>query len=231
VGDSLTDSLAECIDEDLADNEEEDAKSNMAQWPSILKSSHDEQDLHDDVDCEEYGAKDVEDDEKTNSVVGTQTGPALEGQDADDESDGEHGGRADSKQPDTKECTIFIQLKTDEACDHEGNASGGSEAVLHSDEPGICARARRDDAAVDEERDDGEQEVAPEETDDLLATDSGELAANMDDHDDSHEQSADVGDASSALEDDRVGHLDCARVAGRLYPFGALDTIATDHCA
>ena len=53
----------------------------------------------------------------------------------------------------------------------------------------------------------------------------------MDDHDDRHEQSADVGDASSALEDDRVGHLDCARVASRLYALGALDTIATDHCA
>lgn len=108
MGDALTDSLAERVDEDLANNQEEDAKSNVTQWPSILKSSHDEQDLHDGVDCKEYGAENVEDDEEANSVVGTQTGPALEGQDADDESDGEHGGRADSEQPDTQECAIFV---------------------------------------------------------------------------------------------------------------------------
>ena len=108
VGDALTDSLAECVDKDLTDDEEEDAKGNVTQWPSILKSSHNEQDLHDGVDCKEYGAENVEDDEETNSVVGTQTGPTLEGQDADDESNGEHGGRADSEQPDTQECAIFV---------------------------------------------------------------------------------------------------------------------------
>lgn len=155
----------------------------------------------------------------------------MEGQDADDEGDGEHGGRANSEQPDTQECSVFVELKADKAGNHEGDASGGSKTILHGDEPGICAGTRRDDTTVDEQRNDGEQEVTPEETDDLLATDSGELAANMDDHDDSHEQSADVGDASSTLEDDRVGHFDCSRVAGRLYSLGALDTIATDHCA
>jgi hypothetical protein len=106
VGDALTDSLAECVDEDLADNEKKDTKGNVTQWPSILKSSHNEQDLHNGVDCEEYGAENVEDDEKANSVVRPQTGPALEGQDADDESNGEHGGRADSEQPDTQECAL-----------------------------------------------------------------------------------------------------------------------------
>jgi hypothetical protein len=63
VSDSLTDSLAECVNDDLADNEEEDAKGNMSQWPSILKGSHNEQDLHDGVDGEEYGAENVENDE------------------------------------------------------------------------------------------------------------------------------------------------------------------------
>lgn len=62
-------------------------------------------------------------------------------------------------------------------------------------------------------------------------TDGGELAANVDNHNDSHEQGADVGDAISALEDDRVGDLDGPRVAGWLYALGSVDTIAADHCA
>lgn len=62
-------------------------------------------------------------------------------------------------------------------------------------------------------------------------TNSCELAANVDNHNDSHEKSADVGDAGSALEDDCVGHLDGARVTGRLYSLGSLDTITADHCA
>ena len=149
VGNTLTYCLAEGVDENLANNEEEDAKGNVTQRPSVLESSHNEQDLHDDVDCEEYGTEDVEDDEEADGVVRTQPGPALESQDADDKSDGEHGGRADSEKPDTQECTIFVQLEADETGNHEGDASGGSEAILHSNEPGISARARRDDTAVD----------------------------------------------------------------------------------
>lgn len=71
MGNALTDSLAECVNENLADNKEENTKGNVTQWPSILKSSHNEQDLHDDVDCKEYGAEDVEDDEEADSIVRT----------------------------------------------------------------------------------------------------------------------------------------------------------------
>lgn len=59
VSDSFADGLAECINEDLTNNEEEDAKGNVAQGPSVLECSNNEQDLHDNIYGEEDGAEDV----------------------------------------------------------------------------------------------------------------------------------------------------------------------------
>lgn len=63
-------------------------------------------------------------------------------------------------------------------------------------------------------------------------TDSGEFTAHVEDHNDGHEQGADVGDAVGALENDRVGYFDGARVAGWLDALCAFySVVAAHHCA
>lgn len=108
MGNAFADGLAESVDKYLAYDEEENAEGDVTQRPSVLKCSGDEQNLHDDVDSEEDCVEDVKNDKEANSVVRAETTPALEGQDADEESDGEHCSRADSKQPDAQEGSIFI---------------------------------------------------------------------------------------------------------------------------
>lgn len=56
---TLTDAVGKDIENDLADDKEEDAKKNVSKRPPLLQSSHDQQDLHHNIDKDEDGVEDV----------------------------------------------------------------------------------------------------------------------------------------------------------------------------
>lgn len=75
VANACTQLAADGVQDNLADDEEEDTEADVAEWPAVLQSAGDQQDLQDDVDEELDGVEQVEDDEQANSVRRTQTGP------------------------------------------------------------------------------------------------------------------------------------------------------------
>ena len=85
----------------------------------------------------------------------------------------------------------------------------GGEVWVHA------AGAGGDDAGVEDEGEDGEQNVDVEEGRDFLAADGGEFAAHVQDHDGGHAEREQVHEAGGRFEDDGVGEGDAAGVAGR----------------
>jgi len=105
---------AESVHEDLANNKEEQAKSNVTKRPAILKSPDDEEDLHGDVDEELDRVEQVQNDEQPNSIGWRQTRPRLEGSNRNEEADDEADERADPKKPDGERRAVLIQLEAHE---------------------------------------------------------------------------------------------------------------------
>jgi hypothetical protein len=153
------DRLGECVEQDLADDECRNAKANVPQRPALLQRTDDQHDLHDNVDEEEDRGEDVDHHKEADGALRAKTSPALERKQSDHEADHEHGQTADAQQPDREGSSIFVELETDEAVDHQAYASGASEAALHSNEVWVRLRSRWHNTAVDDERADGEQGV------------------------------------------------------------------------
>ena len=167
---AVADFGAEDIQQDLTDDEEENTKGDVSEGPSFLQCADDQEDLHNDVDKDENGAEDVDHDEQSDCVCWAHSANALEGEDADRKADQEHDGRADSEQPDGQGRAVLVQLESDEAVDHQADAGRRSESVLYGNEIWKGARSRRHDTAVEEKRDDGEEEVKVEEGQDFLTS-------------------------------------------------------------
>lgn len=207
---------AESIEDDLAGNKKEDAKGNVAQRPPILQRPDHKQDLHADIDKELNGVEQVQDDKQTNRVGRTKPSPSPKGCQRYQEGDGKGNEGAEPHHPHRERRAVLVQLETNEAIDEQARHHGAGQAILHAGKVGKRPAARRHDAAIDDERDEGEQHVEVEKGQNLLAPDGGELAADVQDHDDGHDERANVGKGRGALEDDCVGHLDVARVAAGL---------------
>ena len=86
----VADGVAEDVEDDLTNNEEEDAKRNITEWPAVFKGSNNQNNLADSVDEEANGVDDVSNDEDSDRVSRVQSGPALEGQEAHSTTDDEH---------------------------------------------------------------------------------------------------------------------------------------------
>lgn len=88
----LADHDAEDVEDDLADDEEEYAEADVEERPAVLQRVDHKHDLHHEVDEQEYAIEDVENHEEADRVCGTETRPAFEGEERDDEGDGEQRG-------------------------------------------------------------------------------------------------------------------------------------------
>lgn len=119
---SVADGGAEDIHDDLANDEEEDAKDNVTDWPAILERSKDQENLTSKVDGKADGVDDVGDHEDTDRVLVAQTSPVLEGEQGHSTADDEHGERTESEQPDREGGTVLVKLESDEAVDEQTGA-------------------------------------------------------------------------------------------------------------
>lgn len=45
----VTDSVAEPVKQDLADNEDQSTDDDISEWPTVLERVHDQQNLHDEI--------------------------------------------------------------------------------------------------------------------------------------------------------------------------------------
>jgi len=130
VLDIVADRVAEHIQDHLPNDEEEDAKRDVTQWPAVLERADYEDDLAHNVDEQEDGVHDVGDDEDADGVDRAQAGPVLESQERDCAADNEHGERREAQQPDRECRPVFIQLESDEAIDQQTRAQSGCKAIL-----------------------------------------------------------------------------------------------------
>ena len=163
------DRFGESVEQDLSNDECQNTEADVPQWPAHLQRTDDQQSLQNDVDKQEDRGEDVDDHEETDRALWAQTRPSLEREQSNDEADRKHGYTADAQQPYRESRSIFIELETDEAVDHQADTCGAHKTALHSNEVCICLGSRRYDAAVDNERDDGEEGVQVEEGRDFLA--------------------------------------------------------------
>ena len=243
VLDAVADGVAEDVQDDLADDEEEDAEDDVAERPAVLECAHDEDDLADEVDEEEDGVHDVGDDEDADWVLGVHTRPILKCEKGDGTANNEHGKGGQAQQPDRQGRAVFVQLETDKAVDEQAGAEGGYKAVLGSGEVRVRGRTRGSDAGIEDERDNGQEEVDVEERGDLLAacncvlvrlrkssssrahTDSGELGTDVEDHDNGHDEGQNVHEVVCDLKDERVCDLNGACIALGLYAGAAIDLL------
>lgn len=168
--DVFADDIAQNVQDDLANDEEEDAERNVAQWPAVLQCANDEDDLADNVDEEEDGVHDVGDNEDSDRVLGVETSPVLEGEEGDSAANNEHAKRAESQQPDGKCCAILVQLESNEAIDQQTGAEGRNETVLSGGEVRIWSRPGCGNAGIKDERNDGQEHVDIEEGSDFFAS-------------------------------------------------------------
>lgn len=109
----------------------------MSQWPSILQSTRNKQDLHDKVDEYENSTEDIEDNEEADRFGRSQCTPALKCGQTDEEGNGKHDGCAGSQQPDGESGAVFVELEANKAVDHQTDACCGCETVLDGDKVGI----------------------------------------------------------------------------------------------
>lgn len=207
---------AKSIENDLAGNKEEDAKGNVTQRPPVLQRSDDKQDLHANVDKELNGVEQVQDDKQTDSVGRANTRPSFKGSERDEERNGKGNDRAEPQHPHRQRRSILVQLKAHKPIDQQTRHNRAGQAILHARKIRKRPATRRHNTSINNKRDEGEQHVEVEKSQNLLAADGGELGAHVQDHDDGHDEGADVGEGGGALKDDCVGHLDVARVAAGL---------------
>ncbi len=213
--DILTDPLAKGVEDDLPDDKEEDSEQDIAQGPAILQRVHHENDLHKHVDEQLDPIDEVQDDKQAGRVHGPQSRPSLEGEQTDGEGNDKHAQRRQAQQPHRQRGAVLVELKAHEPVDEQTRTQRARQAVLDRGKVGEDARrAGGDDASVQHQAHDRQQHVEVEEGGDLLAADGGELGAHVQDHDDGHGQREDVHGVGGALEDDGVGQLDGARIAG-----------------
>lgn len=207
---------AESIENDLAGDEEEDAKGNITQRPPVLQRSDNKQDLHANVDKELNGVEQVQDDKQTNSVGRTNARPSFKGGQRDEEGNGKGNNRAEPQHPHRQRRAILIQLKAHEPINQQTRHDRAGQTILHARKVRKRPAARRHDTSINNKRDESEQHIKVKERQNLLAADGSKLGAHVQDHDDGHDEGANVGKGGGALEDDCVGHLDVARVAAGL---------------
>lgn len=169
VLDAVADGVTKDVQNDLSDDKKEDTKDNVTERPAVLKGTHNENDLADEVDEEEDCVDKIRDDEDANGVFGTQTSPVLESEEGDGASNDEHGEGGQAQEPDRQSCAVFIQLETNKAVDQQAGAEGRDEAILGGSKVWVGGGARRSDTGVENERYDSEEEVDVEEGSDLLA--------------------------------------------------------------
>lgn len=121
---------ADGIQNDLADNEEEDTKGNVAQRPAVLQGSNDKKNLEGDVDEKLDGVKQVEYDEQSDGVGGAEACPRLEGRKRNQETDGKCYDAAYTEKPDGKRGAVFVQLESNKAVDQQASDECRRQAVL-----------------------------------------------------------------------------------------------------
>ena len=144
----VADGVAEDIENDLTNDEEEYAKRDVPKRPSILERIGDENYLHDDVYQQAYPIDQIKHHKEPQSVGWAQPQLVLEGQDRNRPWNQKHANRGASQQPHRLGGTIFVQLKAYKAIDQEASAQGGCEAILHGGEIGVYIGPRGDDAWV-----------------------------------------------------------------------------------
>ena len=88
---SLTDRCTENVENNLTDNEEQGAKDQISQRPSILQSVDYQQDLHAEIDKQCDRRNNVEYNEHSNRVGGAEAGPIFECSERDESGDEEEG--------------------------------------------------------------------------------------------------------------------------------------------
>lgn len=125
--------------------------------------------MGDDVDEQEDCVDQVEHDEEPQGVIGCQA-PAHERHQGDASGQDEHADRGAAEKPDGLCGPIFVELEADESIDQKTGAQRGGEAVLRCSKIRICARARRDDPGIQDQRRHGEKHVYVKECRDLFAT-------------------------------------------------------------
>lgn len=214
--DLVADARGKDVEDDLSDDKEEHSKGNVAERPAVLQRVDDEEDLHDEVDPDADSVDDVQDDKQPDRVCRSKTTPALERHERHGKGNDKHAEGAQSEQPHAQRRSILVELEADEPVDQQTRAQRARQAGLYRDKIGIHAsRARRDDACVEDQTEDGEKHVDVEEGGDLFAADGSELAAHVQDHDDGHAERSQVHEVDRSFEDDGVGQLNAAGVAGR----------------
>ena len=164
----IADCVAEDVENDLSDDEEEKAKGDVPQRPSILERVGDEDDLHDDVYQQADAVDDIQHHKKTERVGRAQSQLVLERQNRYRPRDEEHADGGASQQPHRLLGAIFVQLKAHKAIDDEARAQGGCESVLQGGEIGVGTGPRGNDAGVQDERSHGQHDVDVEEGGDLF---------------------------------------------------------------
>lgn len=78
--DGVANLVTKDVEDHLANDEEEDSKSNISKRPAILQGVRHKYDLHDNVYQQAYAIDKVQHHEKTHSVRWPESCPALEGQ-------------------------------------------------------------------------------------------------------------------------------------------------------
>lgn len=134
MADCGTDGRAEGVEDDLTGDEEEDAKGNVTEGPSVLQRPDDQQNLQSDVDDELHAVEQVQDGEEADRVGRAQARPRLERGQRHEEGYDKGGEGAQPHHPQGQGSAILVQLEADEPVDHEAGDHGGGEAVLDGDE-------------------------------------------------------------------------------------------------
>lgn len=230
VLDRTADLLAKGVHQNETSDEEEQTEGDVSQWPSVIECSQHEQDLRDGVNEHASQWEDELNDPQSRLLGRRHASNALEGSERDKEADTKQQKRRESKEPQRLGCSVFRKLESDKPIDEQTPKDGCFQSDIHGREIEVSCRVGGDDSRVQEDDQHFRERVKVEEEDDLLAPYSGILAANVVDHDSSHDESGDVDEASCRLEDDGFVDLDISRVAhGFEAKTGAAKQRADDH--
>ena len=209
----LANSRAQRVQNNLANNEEDDGKGDIAQRPSVLQCAHNEDDLHGKVNDELDGVQEVQDNKEADRVGRAKAGPRFEGSQGDQEGYDECDKRSQSEQPYRQRRTVFVQLKAHKSIDQKTGDERRNETRLHGDKVRVGTGSGRHDTGINTEREEAKEHVKVEEGENLLATNGCELAADVKNHDNGHDEGEDVHETRGALENDGVGDLNISCIA------------------
>ena len=118
----LADFVSNGVEDHLTDDEDEDAKGDVDEWPAVLEGICDEDDLHDDVDKEAQGVEEIKDHEETERVERSEPTFVFESKDADAAAEDEHPDGCAAEEPNGHSGAVFVELEADKAIDEEGCA-------------------------------------------------------------------------------------------------------------